>query len=192
MWGKGLVDLLEAIGDAEHPDADLQRAAGVVADGIREHAPTLVSYEQTYRDEVVGAIDGYGACTGDIMASLAEKAGAAPVPSGSPEWEAAVIGSKNLLVAAMEKPEVKAVLRTIHSLACLHAGLRWDRKTKFTANHFYDFDHAAGAVAYCDAFLTEGFLAHVANANHVRLYEVNGCRTTADLHEAVEVVRSFV
>jgi len=191
MWETNLSQMLVAIGDAEHPDVGLSQAAKVVADGIKDHADTLVSYVQTYRDEVVGAIDGYGDCTGEIIASLAERAGATPVQPGTEQWDAAVKACKALLIAAMEKPEVRSILRTIHALACLHAGLRWDRQTKFVANHFYDFEHAAGAVAYCDAFFTEGFLSQIANAGHVQLTKLNGCRVTDDVEEAVEILKSF-
>jgi hypothetical protein len=191
MWETNLSQMLVAIGDAEHPDVDLSRAAKVVAAGIKDHADTLVSYVQTYRDEVVGAIDGYGECTGEIMASLAERAGVVPIQPGSEQWDVTVKTSKALLINAIEKPEIRSILRTIHALASLHAGLRWDRQTKFVANHFYDFEHAAGAVAYCDAFFTEGFLSQIANAGHVQLTKLNCCRVTNRVDEAVEILKSF-
>ena len=64
--------------------------------------------------------------------------------------------------------------------------------TNFKENHFYDFEHAAAALAYCDAFLTEGFLTSLANARHTGLCGINDCRVTADVDEAVTIVREFV
>lgn len=191
MWDATLAQMFAAIGDADHPDADLGRAAAVVAGGIKDHGEKLISYEQTYRDEVIGAVDGYGECTGEVMALFAERSGIAPPLPGSPQWETTVSMCKGLLVGAMEAPQARTILRTLHSLASLHAGLRWDRSTKFVANHFYDFEHAAGAVAYCDAFFTEGFISQIANAGHVRLGEVNGCRVTNSIEDAVEILQAF-
>jgi hypothetical protein len=49
-------------------------------------------------------------------------------------------------------------------------------------------EHAAAALAYCDAFLTEAYLAQIANARHVRLGDLNGCRVTNDVEQAVQIV----
>ena len=59
------------------------------------------------------------------------------------------------------------------------------------ANHFFDFEHATGALAYCDAFFTEGFLANLVNAKHINLSQLNGCQTTNSADEAVRIVRAL-
>jgi hypothetical protein len=64
--------------------------------------------------------------------------------------------------------------------------------TNFEENDFYDFEHAAAALAYCDAFLTERFLNSLANGRHTGLCDINSCRVTADVDEAVTIARELV
>jgi hypothetical protein len=193
IWDRRFAEIVERIGDNTPPGPDPYVASASTIDAdIKAHREKLVSYEQTYRDEIVGAAD---ACSGffmDVIASEAEKVGVTPEPKGTPAWNEHARVSRNLLVAAFEKPDTNKVLRSMHVQASLHAGLRWNKNTKFVANHLYDFEHASVALSYCDAFFTEGFLANLVNAKHIRLHELNGCRTTSDVGEAVEILRSLI
>jgi hypothetical protein len=192
MWKKSLLEILETIGDADLPVRDeLRRSASGIDADIKAHTHTLKSYQQTYRDEIVGAVDVCRGLAADVMAGMAERAGVTPAERGSPSWIECQRMCRNLLIAAFQKPGTKQALRTIHALASLHACLRWNKMTNFKENHFYDFEHAA-ALAYCDAFLTESFLTSLANARHTGLCGINGCRVTADVDEAVTIVRELV
>lgn len=73
----------------------------------------------------------------------------------------------------------------------MHAALRWNKGTRFTSNHLFDFEHASAALSYCDAFFTEGFVANIANARHTQLTTLNGCRTTSSPQEAVEILNAL-
>lgn len=192
MWETPLSEIIATIGNSWVPEGDaLQKSAQQINTDIKAHAASLISYQATYRDEIIGALDGSVDLIADVMAGMAERKGVTPPQSGTPAWTESGRNGRNLLIAAFDKPITKNTLRTLHALASFHAGLRWDRNTKFTANHFYDFEHAAAAVAYCDAFLTEGFLAHIANTKPIRLGELNGCRITADVDAAVEILRDL-
>jgi len=70
--------------------------------------------------------------------------------------------------------------------------LRWNRNTNFEDNHFYDFEHASAALTYCDAFFTEGFISNLANARHIALGGLNGCRVTANVGKAVDVLEDLI
>jgi len=193
MWEKSLLEIVEAIGDADWPDRDeLQRSASGIDADIKAYRHTLKSYQQTYKDEIVGAVDVCSDLAADVMAGMAERAGVTPAEAGSPSWIECERMCSNLLVAAFQKPGTKQALRTIHALASLHAGLRWNKMTNFEENDFYDFEHAAAALAYCDAFLTEGFLISLANGRHTGLRDINSCRVTADVDEAVTIARELV
>ncbi len=193
MWEKSLLEIVEAIGNTDLPIRDeLQRSASGIDANIKVHMYTLKSYQQTYKDEIVGAADACSDLAADVMAGMAERAGVTPAEAGSPSWMECERMCSNLLVAAFQKPNTKQVLRTIHALASLHAGLRWNKMTNFEENDFYDFEHAAAALAYCDAFLTEGFLTSLANAPHTGLCGINGCRVTADIDESVTIVRELL
>lgn len=191
IWNASLTTIVTQIGDRWERSEDLVKAAQQINADIKTHAPQLVSYRATYRDEIVGCLDICQDMAADVMAAMAKRQGVTPPAPGSAQWNEAGRLCRNLLILAFEKPETRYALRTIHAQASCHAGLRWDRGTNFTENHIYDFEHAAAAVAYCDAFLTEGFLSKLINDGHVRLTELNGCRTTADKTEAVAIVQNL-
>jgi hypothetical protein len=193
MWEKSLSEIIETIGDADLPDREeLRRTASGIDADIKAHEHTLKSYQQTYRDEIVGAADVCSDLAADVIAGMAERAGVTPADRGSPSWIECERMCRNFLIAAFQKPGTRQTLRTMHVLASLHAGLRWNKLTTFGENHFYDFEHAAAALAYCDAFLTEGFLSSLANARHTGLRDVNSCRVTAGVDEAVTIVRELI
>lgn len=192
LWGQTLVEISDTIG-GQWPSKDprMTDAAAAINADIKAHQANLVSYEQTYRDEIVGAADNYRDVLVDLIAVDAESAGEPrPAPGSPAEAEDARI-TRNLLAAAFAKPETKKTLRSMHIQSSLHAGLRWNKGTKFVANHFFDFEHATGALAYCDAFFTEAFLANLINAKHINLSQLNGCQTTNRAEEAVRIVQAL-
>lgn len=191
MWEIGLSEIANIIGPSRPRDT-LKESAARINQEIKSHAQGLVSYERTYRDEVIGAIDLCGDVALEVLRNMAIDAGVRPVGMGSAEYREFSTVCKNLLVAAFDKSIAQGTLRTIHVQASLHAGLRWQKRTNFTDHHFYDFDHAAGAVAYCDAFFTEGFLSNLLNANHIRLDMLNGCQITDSTCDAIRIVYELV
>jgi hypothetical protein len=192
MWNLSLSQIVHTIGDNWAAEGEeLPNSARQINTDIKAHAGSLVSYPAAYRDEIIGVLDVSADLAADAMAGMAERAGVTPTEPGSPAWTESGRMCRNLLIAAFEKPTTRNTLRTIHALASFHAGLRWDRNTNFTANDFFDFEHAAAAVAYCDAFFTEGFLAQIANAGQIRLCDLNPCRITKDIDAAVEIVRAL-
>lgn len=192
IWNASLTTIVTQIGDRWERSDDLAKAAQQINADIKTHAPQLVSYPATYRDEIAGCLDLCQDMAAEVMADMATRQGVTPPAPGSAQWKQAGRLCRNLLTLAFEKPDTRYALPTIHAQASCHAGLRWDRGTNFTENHIYDFEHASAAVAYCDAFLTEGFLSKLVNDRHVRLTELNGCRTTADRAEAVAIVRELI
>lgn len=193
MWGQPLSKLIVHI---PHVPYEEQREFDALAERldseIKAQQADLVSFRKTYRDEIVGAIDAFEGLIDDVLAGMAEEAGKMPLPSGSSDQLECQRMAKNLLIAAFDSGKAVPHLRTLHAMANLHAGLRWDRRTVFEGNHFYDFSHASGAIAYCDAFFTEGFLANLINGRHIRLDLAYGCPTTNRSAEAVAILRNFL
>lgn len=192
MWGISLSEMVATIGNAEQPNREaLKHAAAKINAGNKAHRDTLKSFQQAYRDEIVGAVDISSDIAADVMCGMAERAGVVPAERGSAAWRESARMCRNLLIAAFDKPDTKLVLRTLHTEACLHAGFRWNKNTKFEENHFYDFDHAAAAVSYCDAFFTEGFLSYLTNAGHIGLGKLYSCRITANIGDAVQILKEL-
>jgi hypothetical protein len=69
--------------------------------------------------------------------------------------------------------------------------MRWDKDRKFKPNDYYDFEHATAALAYCDAFLTEGPLHDLVTRPQLNLEAVNGCRVFSDIEAAADYIRSL-
>jgi hypothetical protein len=192
MWEQTFSGIAASIGADTAPLKDnLKESAEQINRDIHYHSSTLISYEQTYMDEVIGALDVCGDVAVDIMGEMALRAGHVPLKPETAEWNECRIMGRNILRVSFLKSLAQETVRTIHALASLHAGLRWQRRTNFTDHHYYDFDHAAAAVAYCDAFFTEGFLSNLINANHIRLDQLNGCETTDELERAISIIQNW-
>lgn len=190
LWEKSLSDVVVAIGDRISSKDELDDAAATIDADIKLHQTSLKSYQQTYRDEIVGAADNCCDFAVEFLASQGERAGHMPPARGSPEWNSLALMCR-FLVAAFTKPDTRRSLRYMHIHATMHAALPWNKGTQFTANHLLDFEHASAALAYCDAFFTEGFVANVVNAGHTNLVDLNGCKTTNSAEEAVRILKSL-
>ena len=192
IWESSLIAIAEKVTpDHMRDGGGLKESAATIDADIKAHQPSLVSFAQTYRDEIVGAADNYHPMLMDLIAQKAERAGLPPPSTDRPESRENARIARNLLVAVFEKAETRKSLRSMHIQACLHAGLRWNKGTRFVANHFFDFEHATAALAYCDAFFTEGFLANLINARHMKLGDLNDCRTTSRMDEALSILRGL-
>lgn len=155
------------------------------------HVHEITSFERAYEIEVRGAIDAMGHTAMDIMVEWARRQNIpAPLP-GTPEGEKARNMIMNMLAAALETEDAKKALRTLHVEASLHAAMRWDKPRRFKPNDFHDFRHAAGALGYCDAFLTEGPLLELVMSPRLGLRDLSGCRVASELEDAVDLVRTL-
>lgn len=192
IWEKTLCSMISFVCDDDAPHfTNLEEAASRLDADIKSHSKDLRSYNKVYRDEIAGAVDVTSDLAADAICMIAEGARVVPAERGSQSWEGCRTMARNLLIAAFDKPDTKLALRTLHCEASLHAGLRWNRNTTFETNHFYDFEHASAALAYCDAFFTEGFISHLANAKHVGLAALYGCKTTDNIAGAISILKSM-
>lgn len=190
MWNASATEIVAAIGDQwSRHDITLLRSAQKINADIKRHADEVVSYQAAYHTEIAGALDASRDLIANVVAGMAVKAGVPP-PTEL-RLEESAIKFMNALRASFKRPSTRGALRTIHAFASLHAGLRYDKQTNFSAGHYFDFEHAAAAMAYCDAFFTERFLSHLCNTRHVNLSALNNCRATADASEALQVLCAF-
>lgn len=193
MWRQPLSKLMDGLPNTPYREQDdLDSFAARLDADIKSHQLEMASFRKTYRDEIAGAVDNAGPEILDVLGGMAEKAGHIPLSAGSTDEHECLRMAKNLVIGAFENGAATPHLRTIHAMANLHAGLRWNRRTKFEGNHLYDFSHASGAVGYCDAFFTEGLLANLINGGHVRLDRAYGCATTNRAVEVIAILRNFL
>lgn len=193
MWAIPLIEMERLLGDAmSAEDRDHhQQLARTLTQGIEEHAMKLKSFKQTYEHELVGVMDLYAGRAADILSDMAPHSMGSRPPRDSGEYRDIERHCLGLLVAAMKTPNGKATLRTLHVNTCMHAALRWNKGQKFRANDFFDFQHAAAAVGYCDAFFTEHSLCSVLTRSDLALDMLYGCTVVSTPESALQYVRSI-
>ena len=96
-----------------------------------------------------------------------------------------------MLLRAFDKQDAADVVRTLHIETSLHAAMRVDKARRFKPNDFYD-RHAAAALAYCEAFFTEGPLCDLASRRQLSLLGINVCRVATDVEDALGVTQSLI
>lgn len=193
MWAIPLVEMERLLGDAmsaEDPGHH-EQLARTLTQGIEEHAAKLKSFKQAYEHEVVGVMDPYAGRAADILCDMAPRSMGPRPAKNTAEYRDIERHCLGLLVAAMKTPNGKTTLRTLHINTCMHAALRWNKGQRFKANDFFDFQHAAAAVGYCDAFFTEHSLCSVLTRSDLALDTLYGCTVVSTPEAALQYVHSI-
>jgi hypothetical protein len=180
------------IGGAMWNDTErFERLATHLNAANQHHASELRSFDQTYSLELSGVIELYAERAAEVFNRMAQSQVGESAPKGSSQWAELERNCGNLLTAAFKKDATKDALRTIHIQTCLHASVRWDKKRQFKANDFFDFQHAAAAVGYCDAFFTERSLCAMIKRPDIALDKRYDCHVGVTLSEALAFVKSI-
>lgn len=181
MWMRPLTEVIHHLSTDPQPEVDDSWIATALNEGIGAHADELRTYAQVYGIEARGLCDLVGDMALDAVDVMARREGIG-VPSIRDPNAAAPY--KVLLTNALTENKARHALGTMHVLASLHAALRWNKGRRVKANDLADFDHAAAALVYCDAFFTEGSLATTATQKHIALDSYFDCFVTADIVKA--------
>ncbi|MDA8520206.1 hypothetical protein [Acidovorax sp. NCPPB 4044] len=192
MWNIPLIEIEQNSGDAlsaHHPEHH-ERLAQTLNQGIAKHAAGIKSFKQVYEHELGGAMELYAGRAADIMCSMSS-ASLAPRPAkGSTEYKTIERQCLGLLVGPMDTDKGKATLRTLNIKTSIHAAVRWNKGQKFKANDLFDMRHAAAAVGYCDAFLTERSLANVLTRSDLALDKLYDCNVVSTPEAALKYVQA--
>jgi hypothetical protein len=193
MWTISLVEMERLIGDAMSAvdPGHHERLARTLTDDIEEHAAELKSFKQAYEHELVGVMDLFAGRAADILCDMAPPSLGPRPAKETDEYRSIERHCLGLLVAAMKTDHGKATLRTLHINTCLHAAMRWNKGQKFKANDFFDYQHAAAAVGYCDAFFTERTLCSVLTRGDFALDKLYACTVVSTPEAALRYVRLF-
>lgn len=177
MWDFPLVEIDEFIGAGmSSPGTDRhERLALDLTQGIQASAAGLKNYNQAYEHELVGVLDLFTGRAAQILIDMAPPSLGPRPQHGSAQFKDIERKCLSLLIGAMKSARGRATLRTLHIQVSLHAAVRWNKGQKFKANDFFDHQHAAAAVGYCDAFFTERSLASVLTKQSLALDKLYGC-----------------
>jgi hypothetical protein len=188
MWDNiSLVQMCSHLGDEfVHADPLHFRQTSV---GLNEqnqiHAADLKSFRKTYKDELIGVLDLFAGTLAKIMAPMLP-AEAGPLPAEGSAERAVVDGQcLSFLVGALDTERGRKAIRSLHIKSLLHAAVRWNKKQALKPNDLFDFDHAAAAIGYCDAFFTDGPLRAMLSRRDLGLTEDFGCFVTSEIDECL-------
>jgi hypothetical protein len=186
MWDRSLQEMLSDYDGQAFPGTDLSAIAALINEGNAAHGHSIRSYNQAYQDEARGAADLATSSALQVMEDFWRAAGT-PAPEPTPDERAlAELQFANLIGATLVHNKARDRLRTLHILASVHASVRWNKQQKVESNDIFDFDHAAAALAYCDAFFTERPLQTMVTQRHLSLHELYGCDVVSSVPEAVD------
>ncbi|KQY28315.1 hypothetical protein ASD38_16680 [Caulobacter sp. Root487D2Y] len=166
------------------PWADL---AQKLNDGNAAHVHEIDKFEDLLAAEAQGAARGSAPMIAAAVEILRKELGRpGDFSAASPDWP-------RLVGAALSKNETtQSALPSLYIRSGLHALLRWNRTQKFKPNDIFDFSHAAGALGYCDLFLTEGPLKDMLGRGPLRLAEATDCKVVASPTDALGAVQALI
>lgn len=170
MWQVSLVEMLEFLEDSEDFGSDTYAAtAGRLNKLNRQYQSEVRQFKPVYIDEFRGALslfmhiprmwleDAYSRGSGNLHRPTDQ------------EKQAQEQKLHTLFGNLITKKRAALMLPSLHIPSLCYAAVRWDKGRKLAPNDFYDFQHAADAVGYCEAFLTENPLKTLLQQKHLGL-----------------------
>lgn len=158
---------------------------------MNAEAPRPRSYQDAYNQESGGVVDLYAEQIVDIIEPVIKSAGIDSPPRSHPAFRFIVQQAERALALGLRKKDVRLNLPTISIPAALFASVWWDSQRKIKPNDVFDFQHAATALPYCEAFLTEGPLRTLIVQSPDKLDEMYGCRVISEQDTAIEYLNQL-
>lgn len=190
MWQ---ISLVEVISNLENETDFLPKGFGETADQInalnRNHQDEVKNFKQVYLDELRGALSLFVHVPRMWSENECERASGVSATYSDHERQEHERKWHTVLGNLVTKRAVALRLPSLHVPALCHAAVRWDKGRRLVANDFYDFHHAAAAVGYCSAFMTEKPLRSLLQQKHLQLAKDYPCVVIANVNEAVDWVR---
>jgi hypothetical protein len=191
MWTLSLTEMIETIGLAPAPSLEgFSSLASTLNEKNALHADELLSYKQTYLQEISGGISLFVDRAVDILHSMAIQAGINNKISDDERAQTERM-LQNLFVEAYRKGKINRQVPTLNIYATCHASVRWNKGFQFEANDFFDFHHATAALGHCQAFFTERSLFSLLTSKHVALDSFYNCKVFHKVQDAVDYLKSI-
>lgn len=153
---------------------------------IAAHENEVTRFNDLVTTELIGAVNASRPLIARAVSALQHHLGSlAELSASDSTWPA--------LVASIlaRNAQARAAVPSLYIRAGLHALLRWNKGQKFKPNDTFDFSHAAGALGYCDVFLTEGPLRNMLGRGPLKLSDASSCLVVSGPQEAIRVVAAL-
>lgn len=186
MWNFPLATQIDTIGeDGYRKPESFDVTANKISELNRQHQTEVRNFRRVYIDEFRGVLSlcmhhprhwleqQYELKTGKPYLSNPEQAR---------RHEHELYTFFGNLIA--QRKQAALMLPTLHVAALCYAAIRWDKKRKLSPNDIHDFQHAAAAIGYCNAFLTERPLMSLLAQRQLELETDFSCTVMSDIDEA--------
>ena len=156
MWEFSLVEVISYFEDGSgFPRANFGETADQLNALNRNHHDEMKNFNKVYLDEIRGVLGLFMHVPRMWVENEYERALGVSATCSDRESQEYEREWHTLFGNLITKKAVALRLPSLHIPALCHAAVRWDKGRKLVANDFYDFQHAAAAVGYCSAFMTE-------------------------------------
>lgn len=157
----------------------------------QQYAEDVTSHEVAVRMEIDGAAELLRGVAAREFRRLAKAAGQIEADDVAKSQSAAKSMS-GIVAQGLQKPENQRRFGSLFVPAMLHAAVRSERNRKIKPNDIFDFRHAAAALPYCKAFLTDRSLATLIGSGHVALDQIYDCKIASSPETATEIILDLV
>lgn len=170
MWDMPLSMISDLMSNSFKEDLYENIAAPIDKDS-KLNASDITSYKKAFEIEMTGGLSRHM----DFLLEKYEEYGLSPNN---------LKGLLNDIVAGKHHN----YLRTLHISACCYAVFRHDQRRKLKDNDLFDFEHAACALGYCDAFFTEKNLCNLLKMKSLGLKDKYSCSVASKIEDALEIL----
>ena len=193
MWQIPLVEMISYLEDGtDFPPEQFVETADKLNELNSNHQDEVKNFKQVYLDEIRGALSLFMHVPRMWSENEFESVSGISAACSDHEKQEREQKWHTVFGNLVTKRAVALRLPSLHVPALCYAAVRWDKGRKLEANDFYDFHHAAAAVGYCSAFMTEKPLRSLLQQKHLQLATDYPCVVIADVNEAVDWVRGRV
>lgn len=190
MW---TISLEEMMTDTPLPDNESDKILVDAASRISKRSLSEVDKIKNFRELFLAEIGGFFDLHRDVLASTLETIYLTTYPNAtsySKEQNTSIADTlTNVFYNIFKHKKAGKSLPMAEIVSSLHAAIRWNKNQPFKFNDFFDIYHASGALAYCDVFLTEKFLATTLARPPLSLDNKYGTTVVSCENEALKVLR---
>lgn len=191
LWSISLEEILAKTPIPENRRPRDEKLAVELTSRSKNHESELTSFSKLYEAELAGFWDVYEVAVGDTLVQLYDSILSEEISVSSEEKAEQTRLFKNALRNIVVLKDEVTALPTSQVVSGLHAIVRWNRHRGFKSTDFFDFHHAAAAVPYCDAFLTEAFMCTVLTQQPLSFATQFSCRVLSDRMEAIALLEDW-
>lgn len=177
-WGLSFESMVERLGSKSPPPSNWDLTADFINVANLEHQIEVGNFDDLFLKEADGVLD-------VISLDVAHRrvrddvTGATTVSDALEAYQEV----KAKVLAAFKQHATGNALPYIDIQAGVHTAIRRNKKRRLKPNDFHDFGHAAAAIPYCSAFLTDGPLKTLLCNRPLNFARRYGCHVVASVSE---------